>query len=286
MPEQPITAARLQEEGITAVLLDGAELTAAEAAQLEDEAFRQRAIAYFLAELTEAEAEQLEEESFADAHRLAQLKLIEEDLIDAYLRQELDAPRRQRFEQNYLTTEARLDQVLTAAALYRHLNQPPPVPSPTWAERFRAFWYSQSLALRTASTLAAVVLVVGSALWLIRQRPSGPQTIATLTLSISDSNRAQGPQVQKIKLPLGADALRVNLVLPAGANAAGGYRVTWESVSGEAQALSLAGQDAQAVWVLIPAAKITPGQYTLKLFAVQPDGAEQRIPGNYFFTAE
>jgi anti-sigma factor RsiW len=44
-------------------------------------------------------------------------------LIDAYLRNELTPERRQRFEQNYLTTEARRERVAMAAALLRHVDE-------------------------------------------------------------------------------------------------------------------------------------------------------------------
>src|SRR5215213_1963188 len=85
----------------------------------------ERIIAYLLEELPEEELKQFEDECFAQESWPPQVSLVEGDLIDAYLRDELTPGRRQRFEQNYLTTEARRDRVLMAAALLRHVDEQP-----------------------------------------------------------------------------------------------------------------------------------------------------------------
>jgi hypothetical protein len=38
--------------------------------------------------------------------------------------------------------------------------------------------------------------------------------------------------------------------------------------------------------VEIPAEELARGRYVLKLFAIKPDGSEQRISGSYFFNVE
>src|SRR5436309_5643134 len=114
-------------------------------------------IAYLLEELPEAALERFEEECFAQEEWPASINLVEEDLIEAYLRDELTPERRQRFEQNYLATTARQERLVIAAALLRYVDErnaasntaiavsPPEL---TLAERFRTFWRSQSWALR------------------------------------------------------------------------------------------------------------------------------------------
>ena len=82
----------------------------------------ERIIAYLLKELPEEELEQFEDECFDQESWPSQLNLVEEDLIDAYLRDELTQERRQRFERNYLITEARQERVMMAAALLRHID--------------------------------------------------------------------------------------------------------------------------------------------------------------------
>lgn len=254
----------------------------------------ERIIAYLLEELTEEEREQFEEDCFAQESWPAQISLCEEDLVDAYLRGELPPAQRQRFEQNYLTTTARQERVVMAAALLRHVDEKSPAAvkavarpatQPTWLERLFNFWQSQSLTLRAATALVLVVAIAG-AVWLLALRKPPPQTLASLTLTVSVNNRAEGNQASKVKLPLGADALRLSLTLPEGAPTATRYRAEVVNSNGETKPLEIAAQDAQSVSVIIPASQLTRGQYALKLFAVKDDGTEQRINGSYFFTVE
>ncbi len=254
----------------------------------------ERIIAYLLEELPEADLERFEDECFAQESWPAQINLAEEDLIDAYLRNELTPERRQHFEQNYLTTEARQERVVMAVALLRHVDEhnaasSPAVAAPpselTWAERFRAFWSGQTWALRTAASLA-IVAVIAAALWLLFFRAPSPRTFATLTLSISNINRAEGAQPEKVKLPPDVDALKISLTLPEQPPLAARYRVELVNDSGETKPAEVVGSNAQSVSIVIPAAHLARGQYVLKLFAIKPDGAEQRISGSYFFTVE
>lgn len=254
----------------------------------------ERIIAYLLEELPEEKLEQFEDECFAQETWPDQLNLVEEDLIDAYLRGELGQERQQRFEQNYLSTEARQERVLMAAALLRHVDerqaaaQASVAAQPTeqtWTERLRAFWSSQTWALRGAAALTVLVILIG-AWWLSRPRTPSTQTFAMLTLNISSSNRADGVQAGKIRLPLPASALRISLTLPEQLPPAVRYRVELENSNGETKPLEITGQDPQSVSVVIPAEELAREQYALRLFATKADGTEQRIPGSYFFTAE
>ncbi|HTG15817.1 MAG TPA: hypothetical protein VK747_11170 [Blastocatellia bacterium] len=253
----------------------------------------ERIIAYLLEELPEDDLERFEDECFAQESWPTHIHLVEEDLIDAYLRNELIPERRQRFERNYLTTETRQDRVSMAAALLRQIDeynaaskvtavvQPPVL---TLAERFRAFWNSQAWGLRAATGIATVVVIAG-ALW-ISFRPPSPRTFATLTLSITSNNRAEGAQADKVNLPPNAEALNVSLTLPQQAPSAARYRVELENDNGDRKSAEVTGKDAQSVLVMIPAAQLARGQYALKLFAIKTDGTEQRINGTYFFIVE
>ena len=181
-----------------------------------------------------------------------------------------------------------------AAALLRHVDECHAASrtalavepaAPTWTERFRALWNSQSWALRAAVSLGAIAILAGT-LWLFLFRAPSPGSFATITLAHSVNNRAEGVQAGKVTLPLKADALRISLTLPERLPAAVRYRVELENENGETRPLEIAGQEAQSVSVVIPAAQLTRGQYALKLFVVKADGTEQRIPGSYFFTVE
>ncbi len=78
----------------------------------------QDAIRYFLGELSETEQAAVEERFFTDADFSDRLDEVETDLIDSYVRRELDTAARQKFEQNFLVSERRKARIETAAALY------------------------------------------------------------------------------------------------------------------------------------------------------------------------
>jgi hypothetical protein len=107
-------------------------------------------------------------------------------------------------------------------------------------------------------------------------------------LTASRNERGEGDQPTVIKLPLKADALKISLQLlnPAVLKTAARYRVELENDNGEKKALETSGHDGQSVVVVIPGAELKRGQYFLRVFAVQADGAEQRIPGSYLLTVD
>ncbi len=254
----------------------------------------ERIIAYLLEELPEDDVQRFEEECFAEADGLAQVNCVEEDLIDAYLRNELTPERRQRFEQHYLTTASRQERVSMAAALLRLIDErnavfQPAVVAPAaelpWTVRCRAFWQRQGWALRAVAAVA-VITIIASFVWFAFFRAPAPRTFATLTLTISANNRADGAQAGKVKLPLEADALKISLLLPQQLSPPAHYRVAVENDRGESKSAEVVGVDSQSVLTVIPAAQLARGQYAVKLFAVNSEGTEQRINGSYFFTVE
>src|SRR5215475_935851 len=80
-------------------------------------------IAYLLGELSDEEMENFEDRCFSEEDWRDQLEAVEGDLIDGYLRGELNPERKGHFEQNYLITEARRERVCVAAALLRHVDE-------------------------------------------------------------------------------------------------------------------------------------------------------------------
>jgi hypothetical protein len=258
----------------------------------------ERIFSYLLGELPEEESERFDAECFAGEdwpEQTKQIRLVERDLIDAYLSGELTPEQRQHFEVNYLTNEVRLKRVATAAALLRHVDtlktEEAPAPTPvkhTWINSLITFWRGRSLALRAGLAVGVVLVLTGGA-WLYRTRTTSPRVIATLTLTISaDNNRAEGDTPGIVKLPPDPDAgaLRINLRLPDKSATAAGYRAELINNDGKSIPLSVVRRDAEFVSVEILAARLTRGRYALRLFAVRTDGTEQRVSGLYLFNVE
>ncbi|HEY0171493.1 MAG TPA: hypothetical protein VGB98_10755 [Pyrinomonadaceae bacterium] len=255
----------------------------------------ERIIAYLLEELPEEDSKRFEEECFARESWPDQISLVEDDLIDGYLRGDLTPEQRRRFEQNYLITPARLERVRAAAVLIRYGDEYktgglPTVALPTprgWSGRLRAFWGDQGLPLRLAAALVVSAVVFGG-LWLLLSDRSSPRRVAMLTLLSSPNNRLEGPRAGRVTLTAGVDALRITLRLPDGAPQATRYRVeleSLESVDGRKINVEAERQDAQSVRVEISTARLEQGRYAVKLTADKPDGTAQRV-GNYFFIVE
>src|SRR5215218_4824475 len=99
----------------------------------------ERITAHLLQELTEEEAGRFEEDCFAREEWPGDLESAEQELIDSYLRNELSKDRRIRFEENYLTTDARKARVLTAGSFHKVLP-PPTRQKVTLKEKLYAFW--------------------------------------------------------------------------------------------------------------------------------------------------
>jgi hypothetical protein len=242
----------------------------------------ERITAYLLQELTEEEAERFEEQCFAEEEWPADLDSAEQELIDAYLRNELSKGRRRRFETNYLTTDTRKARVLTAQS-FLHVLCPVPQQRETLREKLRALLRHP----RILQSAKALFLLATSVLLLLPLLPGGgsPQTVVRLDLAISTSDRASGVQPEKVALPLGADALEIHLKLPEQSPNTVGYRVEWQSFKGSLGTLKIESQDAQSLVVIIPTTRLSEGQYLLKLFKTNRDGTEESL-GNSYFTAE
>lgn len=229
--------------------------------------------AYLLEELTEQESEQFEEQCFAQDEWPAEMDAAEQDLIDAYLRNELSSDRKRRFVERYLTTDARKARVLATKTIHQVLCAEQP--RSTWREWLQALWQRPLV-----PQIAIAVLVLAVSIGIFWPRFRGPQTFTPIELAMSTSNRATGVQPRIVSLPLNTDALQIHLKLPEPAPDAAGYSVKWENVNGALGELKIESQDAQSVVVSIPAADLKPGQYLLRL------SNKTGVIGNYFFNAE
>jgi hypothetical protein len=249
----------------------------------------ERTTAYLLNELTEDEAQQFEEQCFSQAAWPdEELESAEEDLIQAYIKNELSPERHRRFEEIYLTTEARKERLLLARSFLQVVCPIHPTKVP-WQQKvwgfLKSFALSPQFAVPRFATLVVTIGLIATLIWFAFQTKA-PHTFAPLSLSISSDNRAESSQTPSVRLPLTADALRISLALPEAAQQSAMYRVQWEDLKGPLENLDVEKQDANSISVIIPADKLTQGQYVLKLFRKKSDGTDDRVPGSYLFNVE
>jgi hypothetical protein len=169
-------------------------------------------IRYLLGELPEQEQLRLEERYFGDAEFFDQFLVMEDQLIDDYLRGQLSRRDKERFEKHFLSSPRGRERVKLARVLIRAVSEPmvvatPARPAPdTGTAPSRAhllpFWRVLSLPTKLmAATAALLILIVGA--WVavenVRLRNQLRQLQAKQT--------AQQEREQELRQQL-ADALR------------------------------------------------------------------------------
>jgi hypothetical protein len=238
---------------------------------------------YLLGQLSEADAEQVELRLLTEPGFAKEYDIIVNEITDDYVAGRFAAEELKQVEKNFFKSNDRQTKLRFAQALnsYPKTRNQSVRQSPSFT-RNRQTWI-----LRIAAGIATLAVVAG-AFWFLRLPSATPRTFANLTLTVSDSVRAEGSQPALVKLPLNADALKISLRLPNSnlIESPARYRVVLQNDNGEKKTLNVSGSDAGSVTVQIPGTELRPGQYLLQVFAVRSDGAEQRVPGNYLFTAE
>lgn len=250
---------------------------------------------YLLGVLPEDGLRRLEERLLTDEDFYAELLASEDELVDEYLGGALSADEREKFERHFLCTPERRRKLSFGTALRRYASEhhaeasedfaeaplsstaDAPTPAPTFGERLRAFWGSQAVGLRFAAALLLAAFAVGA--WWLARTPA-ERTFATLTLAARTGDRAAGAEPVKVKLR--EDELRVVLTLPEGATAAG-YRAELLRDGDKPSPVNVNVSDARSVLVAIPADRLPPGSYALRLYAT--DGGGRHV-GTYLFNVE
>jgi len=128
---------------------------------------------YLLGELPEEQQVEIEDRAFSDKEYLASITAVENDLIDEYVRGELAADDRRRFESRFLASAERRKRVEFARALRIAVSEAAgpekkmvqPAPRWTWRESLYAFFSGLNPAARLAFVAAAILVVTGAA-WL------------------------------------------------------------------------------------------------------------------------
>jgi hypothetical protein len=144
---------------------------------------------YLLGTLSEPELSEIEQELFFDEELSRMADLIEDEIIEQYLDQKLDAREREAFGAHFLRPPARR-QKLDFARLLRHRLQSPatPDPLPPPSGKFFAF-------VRSYCALAAAVVFGGSSVYLGVALHEAEVTITSLTAQVQKPGDSQTPPI-------------------------------------------------------------------------------------------
>ena len=173
-------------------------------------------------------------------------------------------------------------ELLERAATERGRERTVVVEEPGFWERVRAFWKMQSSLMRTATTIATLVVVAGLGVFVIRQiMAPAPATYAAITLNISISDRATGSEAKTVKLEPDIGGIKIDLALPDTAPQTSNYRVELIDDQQRSRNVPIAERTSNSLVLRIPADEITRGGYIIHVYA-----DEQRIRGSYYFNVE
>ncbi len=169
----------------------------------ENEAFR-----YFLGELSETEQTAVEERFFMDADFSDWLDEVETDLIDLYVRDELDVVQRRNFEKNFLISEHRQSRVKAAAAFWAKETVFVPVAAekPSFWESLKGFFSVPNLAYASLGIL--LFALIGGFVWFL-QRPSEIVKIDNENIQITPTIQPS-PQITPTATPNANTSPNVN----------------------------------------------------------------------------
>ncbi len=126
---------------------------------------------YLFGELDPAERDEFERILFADAGVADELDEFENELVDAFVRDEMPASERTRFDQAYLNSPSRIARVELArgiAAKTMPVGINPAVESVGFLDQVRGFFSGFGMA---ATGAAAALLITAGAIWYLSMQP-------------------------------------------------------------------------------------------------------------------
>jgi len=245
---------------------------------------------YLLGKLADAERDRFEEKLFADDELLGELLATEDELIDSAIAGELG----QDDAESFLVTPERRQQLRFREALQRtaklernkslRLLQPTPDPDNRSVVGIEHHDRSVSPGWMNWATLSiAALFIFGVVIWIA---PWSHGRAVELTLIAGSSEREVGRAPERLKMPGTKDTLKLHLVLPQSQIAARDYRVVMITDDGKTRSLKPESHNGQVVDLAIPAADLSRRTYTFNVYAIKPDGTEERLPGNYLMALE
>jgi len=251
-----------------------------------------RHVRYLLGLLPEVENRRLDESSVVDDDVAARLRVVEDDLVDAYVSGQLAPELREPFEQHYLSSPRRRRNVQFARSLLDAVDRAAAAP----LDRRRALHpRSAPLRLRRVRALAAVAAVlavaVGAALF---EAARVRQTSRSVPTSVGLASEPQvlllpqtraGETVPTVVIPASAETVAVQLRLES--NDFRSYQVTLTDLVSSRIAwrsdavVAPTGTAAPSIAFRVPARRLKPQHYSFVL-AGQRAGTPETIASYTF----
>ncbi|HET8781093.1 MAG TPA: hypothetical protein VFM63_01655 [Pyrinomonadaceae bacterium] len=235
---------------------------------------------YLLGKLDDESQQKIEERLMVEDELFEEFEVSKGELVEEYVAGELPQKEHEWFGTHFLASpEGRQGQAFALAMekLQDRSRASDDGEKRSWWERFRSLLNNQGWAIGLAATATAALI-----LWVVIPRG---EVVTGPTLTGTVITRGEGPQPALVKVPSKGSKLRVRLLFPDNSVSATRYRAELDDRL-NVKSVNVVEQDAQGVWVEIPADLIPPGEYSLQLIAIKADGSEERVRRYYQFNVE
>lgn len=170
---------------------------------------------YLLGEMPEAERADFEIRYLTDDSLFEQMLMVKQELIDAYVREQLDAQTREKFEQHFLATPEGQKEVAFARALREKLNEPAMRPIQTPARRWPA-WFGAGPVRQIGFATASLLLMIGAGWLFLENRKLRRELVAVQNERIELARREEAlrQQIAQLTAPTPTPAPREETPAP------------------------------------------------------------------------
>jgi hypothetical protein len=276
---------------------------------------RRLMVRYLLGELSDREREDLEKQYFIHQQAWEELEAVENDLIDAYVKEQLSSNERQLFESYFLRSERRRQRVefartLMDSKLRQETDAPgsapvsssPALRSPSrfWWSNARLPWFASAAALvliaflvwqnhRLQSQVGQLQFLQGQASDPATVPPAHNPEIAVISLALSPGLlRGSSPNNDLAKIHIGSAPSIVLLALSLERTSNSQFQLILQTPEGRViQQMngvhSKSSPDGtQIVTMIVPSSLLTTGDYIIKVVA--SNGRRSEILDSYAFS--
>lgn len=266
-------------------------------------------IRYLRRELAEAERDRVEEMYFADDKLHERLLMLEDQMIDSYVRGQLPPDERERLARRAQDSTEQRRKVEFAEALRRlAAREASAPPRHAWREALQGFLLVRTPAARMALAAVAVVMLLGPLIYFQYAKRAGtpgrqaavphtqptvkspaPQHAAPILAFVLAPIERSGGEGNRVVIPVGDYTIRLQLDvedgkiegLSAAIQTAEG--VTVDQLNGlETQTV---GPGRRAAFLSLPSSRLREGQYVVRLSHAAADGTTELV-GGYSFRVE